>query len=55
VPGLIASLAASIAGWLVSDYLAPYADNVTRTLAGFVAATVTFFVVKNWLKRLRDG
>jgi hypothetical protein len=55
MPGLIASLAGSIAGWVVSDYLDPYADTVTRTLAGFVTATVVFFLVRNWLKRLRDG
>ena len=55
MPSLLSSLAASVAGWLVSDSLAPYADTVTRTLAGFVTAVVVFFVVKNWLKRLRDG
>ena len=42
-------------GWIVDDTLQPLLGTGFTLLVSFVASTVAFFVVRNWLKSLRDG
>jgi hypothetical protein len=42
-------------GWIIDDALQPFLGTGVTLLISFVASTVVFFMVRNWLKQLRDG
>jgi hypothetical protein len=44
-----------LVGWIVDDSLQPLLGTGVTLFVSFVVSTVVFFVVRNWLKRLRDG
>ena len=48
-------MAAMIAGWMSDSLFGPWLDAGTTFVISLVASTVVFFVVRNWLKALRDG
>jgi hypothetical protein len=53
VPSIAAGVVASLAGWLIGDLLDPYFGTGVTLLLSFVCSTVLFFVIRNWLIRLR--
>ena len=42
-------------GWIVDDTLQPLFGTGLTLIVSFLVSTVAFFVVRNWLKQLRDG
>jgi uncharacterized membrane protein YdjX (TVP38/TMEM64 family) len=55
LPSIGASVIAMLAGWIMDAMLEPFlGTNVTLVLS-FVGTTVVFFLVRRWLKELRDG
>ena len=44
-----------LVGWIVDDTLQPVLGTGFTLFLSFVVSTVVFFVVRNWLKQLRDG
>lgn len=52
---LAASVAAVLAGWAVDALLDPWLDVGPEMLVSLAVTTVVFVVVRQWLKRLRDG
>ncbi len=48
-------MAAMIAGWMIDAVLDPWLDGGLTFILSLVGSTVVFFVVRNWLRRLRDG
>ena len=48
-------MAAMIAGWMIDGLFGPWLDTGPTFVISLVASTVVFFVVRNWLKELRDG
>ena len=55
MPTLGATLAATIAGWMIDAGIADWVDTSTRLVVGLVASTVIFVVTLRQLQRLRDG
>lgn len=52
---LAASVAAVLAGWAVDALLDPWLDAGPEMLVSLAVTTMVFVVVRQWLKRLRDG
>ena len=48
-------MAAMIAGWMIDAVLDPWVDGGLSFALSLVGSTVVFFVMRNWLRRLRDG
>ena len=48
-------MAAMISGWMIDGVLDPWVDGGLSVTLSLVASTVVFFVMRNWLRRLRDG
>ena len=48
-------MAAMIAGWMIDAVLDPWVDGGLSFTLSLVGSTVVFFVMRNWLRRLRDG
>ena len=44
-----------VVGWIIDDLLRPLIGLGPTMLVSFVGSTVLFFVVRKWLKDLRDG
>jgi hypothetical protein len=52
--GLLASIVASLAGWLVDLVLAGHVSETTDFIVSFVVGSVVFVPTYVWIKRLRD-
>jgi hypothetical protein len=48
-------MAATLSGWVIDALLEPLLGMGPTLLVSFVGSTIVFFVVRNWLKGLRDG
>jgi hypothetical protein len=48
-------MAAMIAGWMIDSLLDPWLGDSVTFVVSLVASTVVFFLMRNWLRQLRDG
>lgn len=55
MPYLGGAVAAMLVGFLVDDVLQPLLGTGFTLFVSFVASTLAFYYVRNWLKQLRDG
>ncbi len=55
MPSIGAGVAATLAGFMIDGVFQPLLGTGPTLLLSFVVSTVVFFVVKRWLKNLRDG
>jgi hypothetical protein len=55
MPSIGGAMAGMIAGWMIDGILDPWVDGGLNLILSLVGSTVVFFVVRNWLRRLRDG
>jgi hypothetical protein len=55
VPGILASVLASFAGWAVTVPLEGHVSDTTNLIVGFVVSGVVFVPSFVWIKRMRDG
>jgi hypothetical protein len=53
VPTIGASVAASLAGWLVDGLIQPVFDTGVALILSLVVSTVVFFLARRWLIDLR--
>jgi hypothetical protein len=53
VPSLMAGAVASLAGWILDDFLQPYLGMGVTLLLSLVASTLIFVYVRRWLVELR--
>jgi len=55
VPTIGASLAATLAGWVIDGLVQPLLGTGMALVLSFALSTVVFFVARNWLIDLRGG
>ena len=55
MPTLLATVAASAAGWLSDSAVRPWAGTAASTVLSLVVSTVVFLFAKRFLADLRDG
>jgi hypothetical protein len=55
VPYLLATVAASAAGWLCDGVARPIAGDGGGMAFGFVVSTIVFFRAKQYFTDMRDG
>ena len=55
MPSIGAGVIAMVAGWIIDAMLQPLLGTSVTLVVSFVGATAAFFVVRKWLKELRDG
>ena len=55
MPSLGGGVAALISGWMIDAACEPLLGVGPTLVLSFLGSTVVFFVVRNWLKDLRDG
>ena len=53
MPTIGASLAASIAAWLLDDLIAPFSNLPVRVLVNVAVSVWVFYVTRRWLRELR--
>jgi len=46
---------ALLAGWVIDAMLQPFLGMGLTLVLSFAGSTVVFFIVRRWLKELRDG
>ena len=55
MPSVGGAMAAMIAGWIISGVLDGWLDGGASLILSLAGSTVVFFLMRNWLRRLRDG
>ena len=55
MPSLGGAMAAMIAGWMIDGVLDGWLDSGITFMLSLVGSTVVFFLMRNWLRQLRDG
>jgi hypothetical protein len=55
MPSIGASVAATLAGWLMDELLQPFLGTGPTLVISFAVSTVVFFLALRWLKELRGG
>ena len=55
MPSIGAGVIALLAGWIIDGMIQPFLGTNVSLVVSFVGSTVAFFVVRRWLKELRDG
>jgi hypothetical protein len=55
MPSIGGAMAAIIAGWLIDGMFEGWLDSGATFALSLVGSTVVFFLMRNWLRRLRDG
>jgi hypothetical protein len=53
LPSLAATVAASLAGWILDELFEQYLGMGVTLVLSFVVSTLTFFYVRRWLVELR--
>ncbi len=53
MPSLAAGLLASVAGWMIDEFVQPILGVGARVVLSLVCSTVIFVVARRWLRQLR--